>query len=734
MLLKSDINGRSSSGDEIIDVSKYLLILQRNKGWILACCLLFMFAAIALSMTMTPLYRATAVMLIEAEQNRAVSIEEVYSGIDSSKKEYYQTQFEILKSTAIATKVIDRYQLTERPEFRPNNPVRSWINSVKSEIKSLPILDDLFPPKQQPSAEQVAEASYRNVLNLFKSRLSIDPIPQTQLVKISFESEDPKLAALLANAVGEAYVESNLDARLQMTTQASTWLGSRLTELEQAVQLSQQKLTAFLEREGLVDMAGIDKLASSQLEELNSQLAEVRERRRQAESVNSLISQGKSLDETSLSTIQAISQHPQLLDARRAETEASRKVSELSQRYGPKHDRMIEATAEAAAMTQRTRDVLNSLALGLTKDLATVRQQEQQLAADLEQKKLEFRHLAVKQAEFDALKRDLNSNKELHRLFLTRQKETSATSDFRAVNARFSDRALTPLHPSKPQRTKIVALAMVLGAMLGVVLVLLRETISSVMNKLADVEDKLGLNPIGAVPKVRNALYRKKPIDHLVFFEPNERSFAEAIRGVRTSLSLHNNRKIVAVSSAVAAEGKSTVAMNLAISMASTEKVLLIDGDLRAASLGERFGLSRARAGLTNALLNGTPLEECIHRDKQAGLDVLPCGLKPVNPQELLVSDKFSDLIEQFAKRYDRIVIDTPPLLMVKDGLVIGKLAGGVVAVVKAGATNARQVTALTNLLFKHDIAMDGVVLNQVDKKYTKHYSYYADESVLVTA
>lgn len=723
----------AASQDEYIDLWQYVVALGKRWPMILGITLLASLLATLVAYSIVPVYRSTAVLLIEADQRNAVSIEQVI-GVDTSKQEYYLTQFELLKSRTIAEKVIARYDLESLSEFNGEREP-SWLDKAKNPIGTLrgiahdsPLLQSWLPPKSAPSPERVLEGRKQKVISAFKERLSVSPVRNTQLVKISFESEDRVLAATLANAVGEAYIENNRESRLLASQDATTWLEDRLAQLKAAVTGSEQRLTAFLEQEGLLDVEGIDSLASTELSDLSRRLSDARDRRVAAESLYFVLQDNRNAGLAELSSIPAISNHPQLRDVRLAEIEAERLVSELSKRYGPKHDRMIQAQAQLGSVKQRASSVLGELAAGIEKELRSARRQENALQTELDGKKSQFQGIAVKRATYDALKRDVDSNRKLYDLFLNRQKETAATNDFQAAVARFSDRASAPLLPAKPRKSLIVLVTALVSMVIAASLALLLESLQNTIESSSDIQDKFGLLPLGSIPKITGRKYRNKQIDTTLFFDEKQRAFSESIRSIRTSLLLNmedQGSKRICITSSVPGEGKSTTAINLAMAMAGMERVLLVEADLRKPNLSERFGLKRTYPGLSNHLVMGADIDDCIYHHEKSGLDVICAGMLTPNPQELLGSEKFAQLLKQWEQHYDKIVIDSPPLLAVSDGLILSRLAGSALLVISAGSTNVKQLNSSLLSLIKHDVSVIGVALNKVDAKRSAEYGGY---------
>ncbi len=718
---------------QLLDLGYYIHLIKTRWLPIVTFAVLCSAIAILVVLSITPVYKATATLLIDSSTKKAVSIEEVV-GFDTSTKEYYQTQLEILKSNQVAQRVIDKLELAHSEEFNSalKHSEPGIVSQLKLALKSLPVLKAyMSETDKEPTAEEVEEQINRKVLKAFKAKLSISPVRKTQLVRISFESEDPQLAAQIANEVGHAFIENNLESKLLATEQATSWINTRLSELKSKLDESETKLLAFLKKQELIDDSGIVALTSSELSNLTDRIAKATEKRIETQAVYSALRNSNSKDVTTLASIPLISNHPQIRDIRQAESEAVKRVSELSKRYGPKHDKMIQAQAQLETISHRANRVVAKLVNGIEKELTSAVNQERLLRDELLAKKDEFQELSLVKREYDVLKRDVDTNAKLYDLFLTRQKEASATSDFSSSNARFSDYALVPEAPSKPNRKLIVVLAFAISLGFALVVVIAQDAFNNTIESSRDFENKLGLLPTGTIPKIKDKMYKKTPLDSSVFANDKFTVFQESVDSIRTSLvlSLHNTqRKLIAVSSSVPGEGKTTTSVNLALSFSKLERVLLVDCDLRKPSIAQRFKLNPSTPGLVNHLLMNNPLEECITSIEGTNLDVMSAGMVAPDPQELLGSQGFTELIEKLETKYDRIIIDTPPILPVKDSFIVGKMTGGIILVLKANSTTKSVYKHTMTLFTKHKIVIDGVVLNQVPaaKKGKHTYSEYA--------
>ncbi len=724
------LNQSQGAGDEI-DLSKLFRILWKRAWSIILFTGLCGALAMLFVRTIAPTYTASATLLLDSQQTNTVSIEDVV-GVDNTKKEYFLTQIEILKSNQLAERVIAQLRLEQLPEFNGavNEEKVGIISQIKDVYRTLPVYQAIFATSSvdfDPVREK--EILRQRVLGKFKKQLSISSVGKTQLVRISFSSLDPKLAATVANTVGEAYIDLTMESRVNATQDANSWLTKRSAELKSQLANSEEALTDFLSKEGLIDASGIDSLTSNELTELNKRLSDARSRRVAAESIAKVLKNNKNTDIVSMASVSEIANHPQVKEMLALEIDAESRVNELAKRYGPKHDKMIQAVSQHKAVKKKSERFLVQLAQGIEQELRSVRQLEKALNREMEDKKDEFQDLAVQRARYDILKREVNTNRELFELFLTRQKETNATSDFTPISVRFTDYAIEPLAPSKPRKSLMVVLAALLGGMVSVACVLLLEVFRSSILSTRDFIEEFGLAPLGSVPFVVDRKYRRL-IGVNIFNDDKHAQFKEAYISIRTSLvlgNLGNERKMYAVTSALPSEGKTTSSINLGLAMAGTERVLLIDTDLRRPSLGGRFGLDHSEPGLTHHILMDYDLDLCIHHNEELGIDVLPAGFIAPNPHQVLSSEKFKQVLRALENEYDKVIVDTPPILLFSDALsVLGEVGSGIV-VSRANKTKKHQLKHVMDILFKHEIQLDGVILNGVKPKHEKGYGYYSE-------
>lgn len=704
----------AGSAEEVIDLRHYWRVLMRHKWNIAGFSGVVTLFAILAAMSMSPVYRATTTLLIEANQAKVVSIEEVY-GINTQADEYFLTQFEILKSRQLAERTVRRLDLMNNTVFNP--PQKDGFS-----------LRSLLPtgePEVPPSEDEIVSL----LTNKFMKQLSISPVRKTQLVKISFDSLSPKLATEVANTMAEVYIESHLEAKLEVTRKAATWLGGRLENLRAKLDSSEIALQNYREQENLLDIKGVHSLASTELEELTSELIKARQRRSELENLNRKASSLRNRSADELLSIPEVLAHPLIKDLKDNESVASRQVSELAKRYGPKHPKMQSAQSEKSRAVSAIRNQVLSIIASISRDFEVAQDNEKSLLAQVENLKQQVQQVSRKNFKLRELEREANTNRQLYSMFMKRIKETDEAGGMQAAHARVIDAAIDPRAPIKPKKKLIVALAMVVSTMFGVVLAFVLDMLDNTLRRPEDVEERLHESLLGIVPLDKN---RPTEAAFEAFVSDSKGQFAESIRTIRTGFvlsGLDDPAKITVVTSSTPNEGKSTIALNLGEALAQMEKVLLIDADMRRPTVAKTCGLDRKAKGLSNLVSGTADAKECIHRWDIGKMDVMPAGLVPPNPLELLSSKRFTQVLEGLKKHYDRIIIDSAPTQAVSDALVLSSQADAVIYVARADTTSVSLVKGCLKRLNDVNAPITGVVLNGMDmnKKgaYSDQYAHY---------
>ncbi|TEW56149.1 polysaccharide biosynthesis tyrosine autokinase [Psychromonas sp. RZ22] len=709
--------------EQIIDLKIYWKLLIKSKWKILGFAVFTTLLTAVFVAGMQPVYRATTSLLLESDQNKTVSIDTVYS-LDTSRKEYFLTQYEILKSRIITEQVIDKLGLAYQPEFLPSDEP-SLFSDVKSYIKS-------FLPIAEKNNEIIDEFDGRRdkvaLINTIQSRIEIEPIRKTQLVNISFEAHDPKLAAMVANEIADTFITQGMASQLNSTKKAASWLQDRLEELRLNLENSIDLLQKYRVKENLIDIEskGVRSIASNELESLTQSYLDAKQKRFEAETIALFVSRVEDNDIESLLSLPEISNHESVRAIKRVEIEAEKRYSELSFRYGKKHPKLIAAKAELAAVQKNLQQQVDKLVTGIGKDLSAAKDNERRFQRNLNKEKSKFQVITNKEQNYLKLSHEVESNRNLYDAFLERFKEMNITTDLETQKAQVVDPAEVPISPVKPKKTLLVLIAFAVSFIFAIILTFILNALNDSFRSAAEVESKLGIRLLGLVPLLH--LKRKKGLPLYAFFDDAYRTFSEAIRTLRTGFvlsHLDDDHKVVVVTSSVPAEGKTTTAINIAFAMAQMEKTLLIEADMRRPSFTRVFSLDPYQSGLSNVISGAETLNDSIIHDEMSGLDILSAGFIPPNPLELLSSQKFATLLMKLKEEYDHIIIDSPPSLAVSDALVLSKSADSVIYVVRSESTKEATAKAGISRLVEVEVRIDGVVLNRVNiKKLKKNMDY----------
>lgn len=688
-----------------------------KQKWVIAALgLASLVVAGGIAYSLPPIYESTATVMIEQSKAKVVNIEDVYGGA-AQAREYYQTQVEILKSRDVAIKTIKTLKLWEQPDYDPRKVKENWRSQL---MQSLGLSAQ---PKASMTDDELAEA----VLGQFRAQLSVEPVRLSQLVKVSFESTSPELAQKVANAVVEQYINNDREARFTLTQQASTWLQDRVSGLRKKLDDSERALQAYRDSQGLVSLGGSAQAIDSQrITNVSEQLVAARVRRAESEGVYNEIRAVRNRGGGDFSSVAAVMRHPSVIKAKELEAAAQQKLSELSQRYGYEHTKVVQATGELESTRKSLLMQMDSVAASLARDYEIARATEQQLAAEMGSARASVAVVNRKEAQLGILEREVQANRQLYDLFMGRAKETSVTNDMQGQVARVVDPA-PPGAQIKPKKTQIMGAALVLGLMAGVLIALLLDKLDNTIKGQDDAEERLKQPILASLPLLKEG-ERKKVMQTML--RSGDSQFAEAVRTLRTGVLLSNldlTNRIILVTSSVPGEGKSSVATNLALALAATKNTLLIDADMRRPMVARGLGLPPGVKGMANLCAGTAKVEECIHRLQDSGLHVLPSGDIPPNPSELLISQRFKSTLQALSSHYDVIVIDSPPVELVSDAMLLAPGATGTVYVAQAMSTPYPLVRKGLGRIERAGGQVLGVVLNQVDfEKAHKYYGQYA--------
>ncbi|MDB5820423.1 MAG: polysaccharide biosynthesis tyrosine autokinase, partial [Rhizobacter sp.] len=588
--------------------------IRKRQWWILAIGCAAGLAAAGMAYTMQPVYRSTATVLIESGKAKILSIEEVYSGV-SQDREYYQTQVEILRSRDIAVRTVLNAKLWNAPEFNPRVPPTGVVNWVKGQFtRFLPAVPE--PAPQTP--QQLADAA----VGKFIAATSIEPVRLSQLVKVSFEANDSTLAANMANAIARSYIDSDRDGRLKLTQDVNALLQDRMSALRDKLLVSEQALQTFREKEGLVNLSGSAQgLAGQTMGDISQRLLAARVKRTELESAYQEVSRGGG----DYSSVPAVISNPAVGLATSRVSAAAAKLEDLSHTFGPNHSSIIQAKAELDSAQRALRSQTGSIVGSMRRDYLAARDTERALETALKDARGTVQGVNRQEFQLGVLEREVQANKQLYELFLSRVKETSISSNLQAAVARVVDPASASTVPVRPNKPQIVALAFVMSLIAAAIGSVLLDAMDNTLRGADDAETRLRQHVLATLPSI-SADPRQLP--RMYLDKPNS-SHSEGIRTARSGVLLSSSemtQRTLLVTSTFEGEGKTTVCTNLALAHAQTKRTVLIDANMRDPQIGQRLGLSPDAKGLSDLIQGTSDIRECLHAVEGSTLLVMPAG------------------------------------------------------------------------------------------------------------
>ena len=706
----------SISAEQKLELLEYWRSITKRKWSILALGLAVAALAAVISFAITPIYKTSATVLIEAGKGKILAVEEVYSV--AQQREHYQTQIEILKSRDVAERTVRAMKLWDNPSFDSRKAEQHWLDKALSAlgIGSADV-------KRDWNEEDLAASAVRGLMGA----LSVTPVRGSQLVQVTFESANPTLAAQIANAVAQEYIAAERDERYKITQQVSQQLQERLTDLRDKLTGSEQALQAYREKRGIVALGGSAQAVAGQT--INDSLRSLTEAQTRRATLEGEYQQAKAAG-ADYGSIPSVARNPAVGVAQAAVTAGQAKLAELAQTLGSAHFKVQQAEAELAEQRATLRRLQSAAVSVLMREYEAARSTEQSLASAVGSARNAVQDVNRQEFELSVLEREYQGNRQLYEMFTSRAKETNLTGTIQPSAARVIDRAVPNLTPVKPNKRQIVLVALLLALLLGALASVLLDRLDNTIKGSDDAELRLRLPVLAALPVMAD--HDRVKMARL-FLSDAHSHFAEGVRTARTGVMLSNldaPRQTLLVTSTLPNEGKTTVSINLAIAHAQSKRTLLLDADMRRSQVGRALGLVRASKGLTNLVAGTATVEECVQPVEGTRLMVMSVGDLPPNPLELLLSNRFKEVLAELGEHYEMIIIDSPPVELVSEALVLAPLVTSVTLVVKAMSTPAPLVRKSLTRLQRAGGRMLGVIVNQLDFAHSqKYYGEYGSST-----
>lgn len=687
--MKSHSFKSSENDEDLIDVGNLLAIVWRGR-FIVS---LFVVAALIAGgiyafRIATPLYSAASVVMLNNREEQIVDLQGVVGGLGSDAT-VVNTEVEVLRSRSLLGDVVDELGLVDDPEFNGFLQPVTPIDALKGSLKSMLGLSE---PDIQISREVMAQRHRDAAINGLLDTITVTNVPQSLVFRISVVTSEAVKSARIADEIVEQYILNQVEAKFEATEQATSWLSDRVAELQVQLEEAEQKATNF--------RAETDLVSEEALQSLEIQLKDTRDR------LSELEPQADRLRER-IEVLEEF-ESPQQLVSEIDDEQLRRLLPRIAD------DGILEVfEGRVAQLLQNTREALarTSAQIGaLEQSAADMSQQIERQNRDL---------IALQQ-----LSREAEATRLLYEYFLTRLKETSAQQGVQQADSRILSSSVTPLTPSAPRKAMVLAACGLLGFLLGAAVVLLREFRQSTFRTASQVEEDSGVGVFGQIPLLPKR-QRKYVVQYLV--DKPTSAAAEAVRNLRTSIMLSNvdnPPKVLMTSSSLPGEGKTTIAISLALNFASMgRKVLLIEGDMRR-RVFDQYLLEETGVGLVDVLTRTAEINDAIVSVEALGFDVLRANPNQTNAADLFSSERFADVVSELREGYDIVIIDTPPVLVVPDARIIAQRADSIIFVVKWDSTQKSQVRAALGSFESVGRPVDGIVLNAISPRGMKQYGY----------
>lgn len=703
----------------------YLRVLYKRRWLAAAVFLVVALTAYIMAVTATPVYEATARLQIETNPPNVVNFEEVVlENRSAMRSEYYRTQYEILRSRALARATMDRLGLWDDPAL--NRRGSAGFNPIGLVSSALTLPLRLFPAPPPPTGgTSTAENRAQSVaISRFLARLDVVPVRDSRIVDVTFGATVPALAADVANALAQAYIDQDMAFRNASSKDASEWLHQRIAEQREAVESSDLAVQRYRETHGAVSLDDRQNVIAQELADLNAAATQAAAQR--------------IAREARYREMQAVRGYPEALDrfpeilgnafiqqqkARLAELQ--RDEARLAEELGDLHPDLISVRSGMANAEARLRDEVTKVVDSVRTEFEVARNEERELRAALDRQTEAALALDRAGIEYGVLAREAESARRIYENLLRRADETNVTGELRTSAIRIVDAAEVPLRPSRPRRRRTMLFGIFGGAFLAVGLVFFVDYLDGRVKTPADVRTHLGQPCLGMLPKIA---LDDSGRTRFRLGSPVPENFAAAIRAIRTSLffsSAEEGCRTVVVTSAEPGDGKSVLSCNLALAIAqSGQRTLLIDADLRRPQQHDYWEQER-EPGLSDVMVGQAEVGAAVLETKIRGLSVLPAGKQSPNPTELVASRRFETFVASQREHYDWIVFDAPPVLPIADATIVAHAVDHVLFVADAEATHRRTAVVALDRLTAAGANVAGIVLNKVD--LDAHPYYYSE-------
>jgi capsular exopolysaccharide synthesis family protein len=695
----------------------YLIVLRKHQWLILTFLVTVVTVTTIASFKMKPVYQAAARVEVDKESQNSQPFSDSnsydeYADMDT----YLETQTKILQSETLAFQTIKSLDLGKYPEFGGS-------------------------PGGQDFGQSEAGSKRPAILGAFLGNLSVKRVPNSRLIEVQFEAQDPELAAAVVNAHLQNYMEQNFRSKYDATIQASKWLSSELEDLRIKVEKSEDARLAYERDNQIWQIDEKQDITTQKLADLSKAVTEGQTDLAEKEPLYRMAQTGD------VNSMPAARDNPVIQDLLKRKADIDSQYADAVNQYGPNYPKVQRLASQQKDIADEIVNAQKTMARTIEVEYNTARSHVELLQAALDKQKTEANELSEKLVQYNILQHDADANKQLYDGLLQKLKEAGITAGLRSSNIRVVDPALTPTSPARPQKARNILLGFLVGLIGGVGLAVFREYLDNTVKSPDDIETLTGLPSLAVVPSLPGMngnhsrlswaarggapLPASGPRVELLSYIQPKSQISEAFRALRTSLLLSQAEhppQVILVTSALPREGKTTAAVNLAVTLAQLgDRTLLVDSDLRKPGVRRALNLTIGKElGLSSYLAGVCTLDEAIlPHPTISNMSALTTGPVPPSPADLLSSHRMQEGIIELRRRFKFIVIDSPPIMAATDAVILSTLTDGVLLVVRSGSTPKEAFTRSRDLLAAVKGRLLGVILNAVDSSAPDYYYSY---------
>ncbi len=705
--------------NDALDPAKILDILLRRWRVICAVVAAVVIPTIIVLYMITPLFSSTVQLLLDPRKKNVLGADAIVSELvlDTSTVD---SQVTILKSRTLLRRVVESEKLTDDEEFggSGSSGFFDWLRSM------LPSRGQA-PSSADPSA---IDPKILNSISRLQRALEVERLGRTFVLGIAVTSRSRDKAAQLANAIAGAYILDQLEARYESARRASDWLSGRLDRLRNELRESENEVSQYRAQHNLV-AAVSGNVTEQQLSELNTKLvaarAETAERKAKFDQTQRIFSEGGNLQ-----SVPDVLRSSVISNLRSQQAEVTRREADLVSRYGERHPAVVNVRAEKSDVDRQIRAEVGRIVANLKNDYDVANSRQTSLEQSLGILTGQPGSNNVVAVRLRELERIASANRTLYETFLSRFKLSEEQTSLEVREGRIISAAVPPRFPSYPSTTVFITIAGVLGLGGGIGLAFVLELMRQGFSTPNEIEKALDVPVFSSIPflSAKELTVGGKVLSPpgYMMTKPFSR-YSEAIRSARAGIQMSDidqTLKLIQVTSTLPAEGKTTTALSIAFSaIAAYPRILIVDCDLRRPAASKFFGLEK-KQGLVDVLIGSSSLERAIFRDSAMKVHVLPAGTTAQNPPDLLASGRMENVLNQLREQYDYVLIDSPPVGLVVDAVVLSKIIDKVLFVVAWDST-PRDAVAHAVRQFQPERKIAGIVVNLLDASKTTRYGGY---------